>query len=164
MNPVESARGRGPAWQAIRRKNFLSGLFFIGIAALGLWVSRNYPIGTAFRMGTGYVPRMLCWILLSLGVAILVQGLRAPEADMEHGTGLPLRPLIFVPAAILAFAFTIERLGIVIAAVLLIGIGSLAGREVRPLEVAIAAGVLVTLTLAIFIWGLGLPIAVWPER
>ncbi len=51
----------------------------------------------------------------------------------------------------------------VIAALLLIGIGSLAGRELRPLEVVIAALVLVAMTLGIFVWGLGLPIQVWPE-
>ena len=43
----------------LARTNVLAGLMFIGLAALGLWVSRNYPIGTALRMGTGYVPRLL---------------------------------------------------------------------------------------------------------
>ena len=60
----------------LARKNVLAGLMFIAIAALGLWLSRDYPIGTALRMGTGYVPRLLCWILMGLGAAIAVQGLR----------------------------------------------------------------------------------------
>src|SRR4051812_8610469 len=55
----------------LTRKDVLSGLMFIGIALLGLWLSRNYPIGTSLRMGTGYVPRLLCWILLGLGVIVL---------------------------------------------------------------------------------------------
>ena len=50
-----------PFWQLLARKDVLSGLLFVGVAALGLWLSRNYPIGTALRMGTGYVPRLLCW-------------------------------------------------------------------------------------------------------
>ena len=49
------------------------------MAALGLWLSRDYPIGTALRMGTGYVPRLLCWLLLGLGVIVLVQGLREAQ-------------------------------------------------------------------------------------
>ena len=48
----------------------------MAIAVLGLWLSRDYPIGTALRMGTGYVPRLLCWVLLALGACVLVQGLR----------------------------------------------------------------------------------------
>ena len=62
----------------------LSGLLFIAIAAFGLWVSRNYPVGTALRMGTGYVPRLLCWLLLGLGVVVLVQGLRAAGRAAAH--------------------------------------------------------------------------------
>ena len=38
------------------------------------------PIGTALRMSTGYVPRLLCWILMGLGVVVLVQGLRETDA------------------------------------------------------------------------------------
>ena len=64
----------------LRRKNVLAGLMFIAIAALGLWVSRNYPVGTALRMSTGYVPRLLCWLLMGLGAIVLVQGLRETDA------------------------------------------------------------------------------------
>jgi putative tricarboxylic transport membrane protein len=61
---------RGTFWLA--RRDVLSGLMFAGVALFGLWLSRDYPIGTALRMGTGYVPRLLCWILLGLGVIVLV--------------------------------------------------------------------------------------------
>jgi len=153
-----------PAWlRALTRKDVLSGLMFIAFALLGLWLSRNYPVGTAVRMGTGYVPRLLCWILLLLGGAILIMGLRA--ADTEDAQPLlRWRPLVLIPAALVAFALTIERLGIVIAGLLLIGIGALGGRGMRPLEVVAAAVALVFFTWAIFIWALGLTIPVWPER
>ena len=152
-----------PFWlRALARKDVLAGLMFIGFAALGLWLSRNYPVGTAVRMGTGYVPRLLCWILLLLGAVVLVMGLRA--ADAEDGPpALRWRPIVLIPAALTAFALTIERFGIVIAGLLLIGIGALGGRDMRPLEVAAAAAALVFFTWAIFIWALGLPIPVWPE-
>ena len=153
-----------PLWRrALTRKDVLSGLMFIAFALLGLWLSRNYPVGTAVRMGTGYVPRLLCWILLLLGGVILIMGLRAADAE-DAPPPLRWRPLVLIPTALVAFALTIERLGIVIAGLLLIGIGALGGREMRPLEVAAAAAVLVFFTWAIFIWALGLPIPVWPER
>ncbi|MCX7312698.1 MAG: hypothetical protein NTV56_13475 [Alphaproteobacteria bacterium] len=49
-----------PAWDILARADVLSGLLFVAIAAFGLWASRNYPVGTALRMGTGYMPRLLC--------------------------------------------------------------------------------------------------------
>jgi putative tricarboxylic transport membrane protein len=150
-----------PRWPLLARKDVLAGFMFVGIAALGLFLSRNYPIGTALRMGTGYVPRLLCWILLALGAVVLLRGLRAGEA--LGGPPLRWRPFLLVPASLLAFALTIHELGLIVATLLLIGIGSLAGRDLRPLEVVIAALVLVTMTYGIFVWGLGLPIQVWPD-
>jgi putative tricarboxylic transport membrane protein len=148
-------------WHLLARKDVLAGFMFIGIAALGLFLSRNYPIGTTLRMGTGYVPRLLCWVLLGLGVVVLITGLRAGEAL----SGAPLRwgPVVWVPASLLAFALTINDFGLVVATLLLTGLGSLAGRDLRPLEVAIAGLVLVTITYVIFVWGLSLPIQVWPD-
>jgi putative tricarboxylic transport membrane protein len=135
---------------------------FIAIAALGLWASRNYPIGTATRMGTGYVPRLLCWILLGLGVIIILQGLRNAEGVLTRGASV-WRAMILIPASLVVFAFAIGPLGVVAAILLMVVVGSLAGPESRVLEVAAAALVLIVLTLAIFVWGIGLPIPVWPE-
>ena len=151
------------ALQYLRRKDVLAGLMFIAIAVLGLWASRHYAIGTATRMGTGYVPRLLCWILLGLGVVVLVQGLRGSAAMLERGPSI-WRAIILVPASLLVFAYTIGPLGVVAAIVLLVAVGHLAGRETRVLESAAVAAALVVLTLAIFVWGIGLPIPVWPEQ
>src|ERR687887_660903 len=67
-------------WRTLARRDVLAGLLFIGVAVFGLWLSRDYPIGTALRMGTGYVPRLLCWVLFGLGCLILFQGLRDARA------------------------------------------------------------------------------------
>jgi hypothetical protein len=145
----------------LRRKDVLAGLLFIAVAAIGLWASRNYPIGTSTRMGTGYVPRLLCWILLGLGVLVFVQGLRGGG---ELVKGPPVwRAMIFAPLSLLVFALLIGPYGVVVATVVLVAVGALGGRESRPLEVAVAAVILVVLTLSIFVWGVGLPIPVWPD-
>ena len=77
--------------------------------------------------------------------------------------GSAWRPVIFVTLSLVAFALTLERLGLVIAILLLIGIGALASRDLRPVETFIAALVLIALSWGIFIVGLGLTIPVWPE-
>lgn len=146
------------------RKDVLAGLMFIGVSVLGLWASRNYSIGTATRMGTGYVPRLLCWILLGLGVLVMLQGLRDKSRGGRLNESPPIwRSIIFVTASLMVFAFAIQPLGVVLAIALLVLVGSFAGREVRPLESVGTALVLIILTMVIFIWGVGLPIPVWPE-
>ena len=145
----------------LARKNVLAGLMFIAIAALGLWVSRDYPIGTALRMGTGYVPRLLCWTLMGLGAAVLIQGLRK-DAPPERVTLGQLLPVVVVTASLIAFALAIEQLGFVLSVLLLVGIGAAAARDIKAWETLAAAVVLVALCWAIFILGLGLTIPVWP--
>ena len=66
----EHSNLHAPFWRMLARKDVLAGLLFIAVAVLGLWISRDYPIGTALRMGTGYVPRLLCWLLFGLGVIV----------------------------------------------------------------------------------------------
>lgn len=152
-------------WQMLARRDVLAGLMFIGVALLGLWLSRNYPIGTALRMGTGYVPRLLCWLLLGLGALVLVQGLRSAQAARVPSSEAlgAWRPVVFVTASLVIFGLSIERLGLVISILLLIGLGAVAARGLRPLETLAAALVLIVLSWGIFILGLGLTIPVWPE-
>ena len=151
-------------WLVLQGKDVLAGLLFIGIAAFGLWVSRTYPVGTASRMGTGYMPRLLLWVLLGLGGSILALGLwkadRPQEPDITARAAW--RPVVFVALSLVAFAFALERLGLVVSILLLTSIGAVAGRGSRPLETAVAALVLVAMCWLIFIVGLSLTIPVWP--
>jgi hypothetical protein len=149
----------------LRRKDVLAGLLFVAVALIGLYVSRNYPIGTAVRMGTGYVPRLLCWLLLGLGAWVLVQGFF--ETQSERAASLSAtaawRPLVFVTASLVIFGLSIERLGLVLSILLLIIVGAAGARGLRPFETVAAAMVLILLSWGIFIVGLGLAIPVWPD-
>ena len=115
-------------------------------------------------MGTGYVPRLLCWLLLGLGAADrCASGLRGAGGSIELGRPI-WRAIVFVPLSLLVFAVLIGRSASSSRPSALVAIGALASRESRPLEVAVAALACSSLlTLAIFVWGVGLPIPVWPE-
>jgi hypothetical protein len=154
-----------PFWHVLVRKDVLAGALFMAVAVLGLWISRDYPIGTAFRMGTGYVPRLLCWILLGLGGVVLIAGLREAQAQLQPsaGAGWAWRPVVFVTASLAIFGLAIERLGLVLSILLLVAVGAVAARGLRLLETLAAALVLIALSWGIFILGLGLTIPVWPE-
>jgi hypothetical protein len=153
----------------LQRKNVLAGLMFMAIAAIGLWASRDYPLGTALRMGTGYVPRLLCWLLMALGAIVLVQGLLttpaedADEPAPERHMLATLGPVLAVTLSLIAFALALESLGLVLSIVLLTVIASFATRELKAWETLAAAASLSLLTWAIFILGLGLPIPLWPD-
>jgi len=150
-------------WRVLARKDVLAGLMFMALAVLGLWASRTYPVGTALRMSTGYVPRLLCWILLGLGAVIAIQGILVANITTGSRDTSLWRPLLFAPLSLLVFALTIERFGVVVATMLLVAVGAAAGRGLRTFEVAISAIVLAAVTVATFVWGLGLTIPVWPE-
>ena len=82
----------------------------------GCGLSRNYPIGTALRMGTGYVPRLLCWILLGArrrrpGAGAARGAARAPLRSAAPRAGAPV---VFVTASLVVFGLSIERLGLVV--------------------------------------------------
>jgi hypothetical protein len=142
------------------QQDFVAGLFFAAIAAGALWIAWGYPLGTAVRMNAGYFPRLLGFLLLGLGLIIVAGSLRV---DGPALTPVNLRALVMIPAAVIAFGFATQYLGFVIAAVLVTVFGSFASPEMRLGETLIASLVLTLFAIGIFIWGVGLPIPLWPE-
>jgi hypothetical protein len=45
----------------------MSGVIFVGIGAIALTIARDYPMGSALRMGPGYFPNVLGGILILFG-------------------------------------------------------------------------------------------------
>ena len=140
-------------------RDFVSGLMFAGWGIAGLWIARDYPTGSALRMGPGYVPRMLCWALVILGVIIAIKGAMVEGEQIERWHW---RPLVVVSIAVLAFAFLLEPGGIVAATFAIVVIGAFGGPEFRLAESLILAAGLAVGATAIFVYGLKLPMPIWP--
>lgn len=139
--------------------NLYFGLFLIVFAVLGLWLVGDLRLGTSLRMGPGYMPTALCWVLFGLGALTIVRGF---VVDGEGSDRWFFRGLFFVSASIGAFALSIERLGLLAAVVVIVLISSLAHPQARPLDIlALAAGLSLFCGL-VFIKGLGLPMEIWP--
>ena len=141
-------------------QDLAAGLFFLAIAGGALWVAWDYPTGTALRMSSGYFPRLLCLLLALIGLFV---ALRSLVVDGPALTAVRLRPVLLVTAAVVAFAYSVQTLGLVLATVLITVIGGFASPQVRVLEMAAVAMLLAIMATAIFIWGIGLPIPIWPE-
>jgi putative tricarboxylic transport membrane protein len=142
------------------RDTFATGAFLMLVALAALYFSWPLRSWSSVGLGPGYVPKMFAVILLALGAAIAVAGLRwtGEPAERWHP-----RPLLMILASIGFFALTIERLGMGVALAGLVLIGCGAHRETRVLDaLALAAGA-VLLAWLVFQKALGLPITLWPS-
>ncbi len=59
----------------LNTKDLLSAGLFIAFAVVGLWLNQDHNLGTARRMGPGYMPMLTFWLLIGLGSFVLVSGL-----------------------------------------------------------------------------------------
>ena len=136
-------------------KDLWAGLMYIGTGAIGMWIARDYPFGSALRMGPGYFPTVLGGIMIAMGIYVLVLGLRK---DHEKIVGnWSIRALIILPVATVVFGLLMEHAGFIPAMLALIPISALAGREFKWIEVVpLTIGLLIVCTAG-FIYGLGLP-------
>ena len=137
----------------------LSGLFFCGVAIVGIALSSSLGLGTPARMAAGFFPMWLSVLLLILGGVVLVRSFI--QADEPVGE-ISLRPLTAVLAGVVIFSLAVERWGFALAGVVLIVVSRLAADRFKPLEVAILAVTLVGLSALIFLYALKLPLRLLP--
>jgi hypothetical protein len=138
-------------------KDFLSGLMFIGFGLFVLYFGQKLAVGTSVRMGPGFVPHMLSYILLVLGALICVIALYAGGETVEAPKW---RPITLVTVGIVAFALLLESFGLFPALVALVVIASLGGDEFKLTEVIGNVIVLTILCILVFKVGLGMNISV----
>jgi len=139
--------------------DLLTSAIFIALGSLGLWAGRNLKFGTLSEMGPGFVPAVICWLLVGLGLVIGLLGLRATREAVEP---VKIRPLAVITLAIVGFAYIANALGFALATVWLIVVGALADREFRPLETIVLATGLTVFGALVFIYGLGVQIKLLP--
>lgn len=140
-------------------KDFWSGIMFLCFAVVGLYVARRYSLGSSGEMGPGYFPVVLGVVLAILGFLLVA---RAIAIGDEPVAGDELLPLLLLVAGVIVFGLTIEPLGLVLSLMLTVIIAALAGRQSGPLEIAVLAVALATLSVGIFHFALRLPLPIWP--
>jgi len=138
-------------------KDLWSGLMFAGFGVLALVMGSNLAVGTAIRMGPGYVPRMLSYILIALGLAIIVRAVIAPGETIER---LRWKPVTMITIGVVVFALLFERAGLAPALVCLIFLSALGGQEFKLVETILACIVLTALCVVIFKLGLSMNISI----
>jgi len=134
--------------------DFLAGLMFIGVGAAAMIVSRDYPMGSALRMGPGYFPMVLGGIMIAFGIYVMIHGLVNKEQVKGNWS---LRALFVLPLATVVFGVLMEETGFIPALVVLIFISAAAGDQFKWIEVLVMAIALTAACVGLFIYALGLP-------
>lgn len=141
--------------------DFWSGLLFMAVGGAFAGYAPNYGIGTATNMGPGYFPLALGGLMVLIGLAVLIQSF-SRTGPTEKLDRIHLKPLLLVIGPILLFGAILLPLGFVIASVVLIGLTALASPEFNIRYAVPLAAVLIAACYLIFVYGLGLPLPMWP--
>jgi hypothetical protein len=168
-------------------KDFLAGLMFVGFGTLTyvagftdlsrFFGQSKLALGTAVRMGPGYVPQMLAFVMMGLGAIITIQAAIAPGASIESGKWKPIVMITLgviafgvlldpanVPAIISWFVSDLPRWenpvsGLLPALVAMVFLAALGGDEFKLTETIGMCVVLFVICYLIFKWGLSMNIA-----
>ena len=141
-------------------RDFWAGVLYIAFGLAAVLIARYYPIGTTSRMGPGYFPRGLGFMLMFIGLILTLRALRFDGIALAFPT---FKPLLIILGSVALFGLAAPHLGIVIATVILIIASSTASHEFRWKEAIIASLVMAAFTVAAFAWGLQLQLPVWPD-
>lgn len=138
--------------------DLVGGLLMLAIGLFAALYARQYDFGTPARMGPGFFPQVLGWVLALLGVMIALPAWfrSGPRAEIRW------KSAAFVIVSIAAFAFTLKLLGLVLATFVAAFVASLAAEDISWRgRFAVSAGVSVV-TALIFVVGLGMILPLWP--
>lgn len=148
----------------MRGADLWAGVLFCAIGVAALVLGRDLTIGTAEEMGEGYVPRAMAVALLGLGSLLLVvSAWKAPPSAARAIEGLRLRPILMVTLAIFTFVGVAEPLGLAAAIAASVAVASFAGEPLRARALLLLIVALCAFVGAVFIWGLGLPLSLFPR-
>jgi hypothetical protein len=136
-----------------------SGVLITAIGIAGLWLVRDLDMGSAAAMGPAYMPAALAGLLALLGAFLIGRGfiLRGPAI-----AAMQIRPIGCVTLAFVLFGLVVERLGLMLAVVLLVGVASLGSAERSWRKTLLVALALAVVSSLIFVVGLSVPVRLLP--
>ncbi len=136
-------------------KDFWAGLIYIAFGVAALWIGADYRMGTAGRMGPGYFPKVLAWLLIGLGALSLV---RSFVSTGEPITAVAIKPMLLILLGCALFGVLLQPLGLLAALLALCLVSAAASREFT-FDWMATAGLfaLVAFCAVVFVKGLGVP-------
>jgi len=136
-------------------KDFWTGVIYLFFGIAAIVVARDYPMGTAGRMGPAYFPTVLGGLLALIGAAALV---RSFLRDGEKIGAFAVRNLVIVLGAVVLFGVLIRGAGLAPAIIVLTFVSSLASAKFHWRSAALLCAALTLFCYLVFVKLLRLPI------
>lgn len=141
--------------QGIALDDVVAGALFVVIGLAFAIGALGYQLGTAVRMGPGYVPLVLGAVLTGLGVALVATGLirrdRPVDEDAEARGDIPWRAIALILAAVIIFGAGIEPLGVVPILLITTFVAAIADRRTSLRDAALISVGLTALCVLVFV-------------
>ncbi len=139
-------------------KDFWTGIIFLFIGLAAVIIGRDYPMGTAGKMGPAYFPTILGGLLSLIGLVAVV---RSFFSEGEPVGKFAIKETILIVSGVLLFGFLIRGAGLVAAIFAVIMLSAYASSKFKWIHgLALATGMTV-FSVVVFVKLLGLPIAIF---
>jgi hypothetical protein len=138
-------------------KDFWTGLIYIFFGTSAIIIAREYPMGTAIKMGPAYFPTILGGLLILIGILSLIRSFR--KAGSPIGS-FALKGLALIVVSTVLFGLLVRGAGLVIALPILVIISAYASKEFRWLPTVLMAAGITLFCILVFLKGLGIPLPV----
>jgi hypothetical protein len=150
-------------------EDLAAAVIFIAIGLAAFISALGYPSGTAHRVGPALFPMLISGLLTVIGMSLAIRSFAAVRLGVAMQAWKRLTPqfstvraLFFVMLSLLAFALLIRPAGLMIATIALIFIATRAEPGRRVLGSLVLAVLSACIAASIFVYGIGLPIPLWP--
>lgn len=134
----------------------MAGGIFVAFGLAFAVGARNYELGSALKMGPGYLPLVLGGVLVVLGAMVGAEGFFGGGDEAAVGA-VPWRGALLL-AGVVVFGATVRGLGLVPALSLAVLMSAFASRRNGILAALAMTAALTVFCVLIFVWGLGAPL------
>jgi hypothetical protein len=135
-----------------------AGLLFMFIGIAGVYFGKDLTYGSAVRMGPGFFPIWLSWIIIGIGTFLAV---RSVVLEGDRIEPIQVRPLAGVIAAILVFGLLISAFGAPLSIIVLVFFAAFARPQPALFETLLLSIGLAIFAVIAFIYALGQPLPLW---
>lgn len=139
-------------------KDFWTGIIFLCLGLAAVIIGRDYPMGTAGRMGPAYFPSVLGGILALLGLIGIV---RSFFREGEPLGKFAVKQTALIITGVILFGITVRGAGIVVAIFALVLFSAYASVKFtwkKGIALALGASIF---SVIVFVKLLGVPLAVF---
>ena len=137
-------------------KDFWIGVLYLFAGIVGWIMARDYPFGSASRMGPGFFPTIVSLILVIIGFASIVRGYLLVGNPVGH---MPWRALGLIAGSSVAFGLIVRPVGFIVASAVLILMSAAASSHFRlSWRSMVGLVLLIAVSAAVFVQGLGMPL------